>query len=132
MKNNLLIFGLTSFFFLALVGVASAAIGTEAGDWEYKFDSPETKASQAARDYDYNQESLAVIGSEAGNWEYQFDAPETKADVAARNHVYDHETLAVIGTEAGNWEFNTELENKNASQAVADESGKPDAVCSEC
>jgi uncharacterized protein affecting Mg2+/Co2+ transport len=59
-----------------------AVIGTEAGDWEFNFDAPDTKATEAARNYKYNYESLAVIGTEAGDWEFNFDASDTKASEA--------------------------------------------------
>ena len=48
-----------------------ALAGTEAGDWEYKYDAPETKADVAARSHVYNQEHMALVGTEAGDWEYR-------------------------------------------------------------
>ncbi|MBW2689952.1 MAG: hypothetical protein JRC99_08480 [Deltaproteobacteria bacterium] len=62
-----------------------AIIGTEAGDWEFKYDAPETKADVAARNYNYNQESLASIGTEAGNDEFRFDASERNVYGSAPN-----------------------------------------------
>jgi hypothetical protein len=125
---------LSVFLFLALVSVASAGdIGTEAGDWEYKFDSPDV----AVEGYQYDQEALARIGSEAGDWEFQFDAPETKADIAAKNYPYDQELLSVIGTEAGDWEYKENYETSGhtgskANEAVADEGEIKDSVCKRC
>ena len=79
-----------------------AIIGTEAGDWEFKYDAPETSADIAARNYNYNQESLASIGTEAGNDEFRFDASERNVYGSASN------------------------------EAVADDSKVKDAVCNGC
>ena len=127
----LLSFGLVSTAFAGEVNVEPvAAIGTEAGNWEYNFDAPETKADQAAKNYQYNRETLAAIGTEAGNWEYNFDAPETKADRVARSYQYDQEALAGIGTEAGNWEYRFASPESKSGEAVAAEGS--DALCSDC
>ena len=48
-----------------------AAVATEAGVLEFKFDAPETKADVAARNYNYDQVHLALIGTEAGNSEFR-------------------------------------------------------------
>ena len=133
-KKTIITTGLTVFLFLALFSVASAGdIGTEAGDWEYKFDSPDL----AVEGYQYDQEALARIGSEAGDWEYRSDAPETNADIAAKNYQYDQESLALVGTEAGDWEFKGNYESdvtmgSTANEAVADDSKVKDAVCKGC
>ena len=133
-KKTIITTGLTVFLFLALISVVSAGdIGTEAGDWEYKFDSPDL----AVEGYQYDQEALARIGSEAGDWEYRPDAPETKADIAAKNYQYDQESLALVGTEAGDWEFKgndvaSDRIDNTANEAVADEGKIKDAVCNKC
>ena len=106
-----------------------AAIGTEAGNWEFNFDAAAGKADNAARNYQYDAGALAAIGTEAGNWEFDFNAPETKASVAARNHVYNPEALTANGTEAGNWEFNVGSADSKSSKAVATDSKKVDADC---
>ena len=133
-KKNIFTTGLAVFLFLALVGIASASdIGTEAGDWEYKFDSPDGRVEG----YQYDQESLARIGSEAGDWEFRADAQETKADIAAKNYQYDQGALALVGSEAGDWEFKAgkgssgQMEHK-ANEAVADDGKIKDAVCKGC
>ncbi len=140
-KKEFFIGMLAAFLCLGLVGTVfaagsnfepQAAIGTEAGDWEFNFDALDTKASEAARSHVYNYESLAVIGTEAGDWEFNFDAPDTKATEAARNYKYNYESLAVIGTEAGDWEFNFDASDTKASEAVATEGDNVDAMCSEC
>jgi hypothetical protein len=46
---------------------SQSAIGTEAGNWEYNFDAPATKADVAARNYNDNQSALALSGTEAGD-----------------------------------------------------------------
>ena len=133
-KKTIFITGLSIFLFLALVGIASAGdVGTEAGDWEYKFNSPDA----AVEGYQYDQETLARIGSEAGNWEFRADAPETKADIAAKRYQYDQEALAVVGSEAGDWEYKDNYEASGrtgniANEAVADEGKVKDAVCRGC
>jgi hypothetical protein len=133
-KKTIITTGLTVFLFLALISIASAGdVGTEAGDWEYKFDSPD----QAVDGYQYDQEALTRIGSEAGDWEFRPDAPETKADIAAKNYPYDQESLASVGSEAGNWEYKVNDEassriDNTANEAVADEGKIKDAVCSKC
>ena len=66
----------------------------------------------------------SVLGSD----QFTFNAPQTKADVAARDHVYNQENLATVGTEAGGPEFTFE----SAEEAVAGESDKKDAMCSNC
>ena len=133
-KKTIFTTGLAVFLFLALVGIASAGdIGTEAGNWEFKFDSPDV----AVEGYQYDQESLARIGSEAGDWEFRPDAPETKADIAAKNYQYDQESLAEVGTEAGDWEFKADKNSSDrmghkANEAVADDGKIKDAVCKGC
>ena len=133
-KKTIFTTGLSVFIFLALVGIASAGdIGTEAGDWEYNFDSPDV----AVEGYQYDQESLARVGTEAGDWEYNSDAPETKADIAAKNYKDSQESLALVGTEAGDWEFKGNYESdgstsNTANEAVADEGKVKDAVCKGC
>ncbi len=58
------------------------SVGTEGGNWEFKFDTPETKADVAAKNYVYNQEHLASIGTEGGNWELKSRDTGTKANNA--------------------------------------------------
>ncbi|HKJ04227.1 MAG TPA: hypothetical protein VJ974_01410 [Geopsychrobacteraceae bacterium] len=122
-----------SFLFLILTGAANAgsqpAIGTEAGDWEIKFDSPETKADLAAQNYEYNEESFAVMGTEAGNWEFRVNAPKTKADLAAQNYKYDKESFAAMGTEAGNWNSNFNSSDTKTDRVVAKEGDNTKTDC---
>jgi len=67
-KKTIITTGLSVFIFLTLVSIASAGgIGTEAGDWEYSFDSPDV----AVEGYQYDQESLTRVGTEAGDWEFK-------------------------------------------------------------
>ena len=133
-KKTIFTTGLSVFLLLALVGIASAGdIGTEAGDWEYKFDSPDL----AVEGYQYDQETLARIGSEAGDWEFRSDAPETKAEIAAKNYPYDQESLELVGTEAGDWKYRYNYESSGsmdstANEAVADEGKVKDSVCKGC
>jgi hypothetical protein len=133
-KKTIITTGLSVFIFLALVSIASAGdIGTEAGDWEYKFDSPDV----TVEGYHYDQEALSRVGTEAGDWEYRSDAPETKATIAAKNYQYDQESMALVGTEAGEWEFKGNYESdgstsNTANEAVADEGKVKDAVCNGC
>lgn len=133
-KKTIFTTGLSILLFLVLVSLASAGdIGTEAGDWEYKFNSPDGTVES----YQYDQEALAQIGSEAGNWQFRFDAPETKAEIAAKNYQYDQKALAVVGTEAGDWKFkgNDGVSGgigNTANEAVADETKVKDAVCKGC
>lgn len=70
LKKTIFTTGLSVFVLLALVGIASAGdVGTEAGDWEYKFDSPDL----AVEGYQYDQEALSRVGTEAGDWEFKAD-----------------------------------------------------------
>ena len=134
LKKTIFTTGLSVFVLLALVGIASAGdIGTEAGDWEYKFDSPDA----AVEGYQYDQEALARVGTEAGDWEYKANAPETKADIAAKNYPYDQESMALVGSEAGDWEYKANGESSGhmgntSNEAVADEGKVKDAVCKGC
>jgi hypothetical protein len=43
-----------------------AVIGTEAGDWKFNVNAPESKADVAAAQYNYNQDRLDLIGTEGG------------------------------------------------------------------
>jgi len=132
-KRALLIGMTTTFLFLLLSGATFAgsqpAIGTEAGNWEFKVNSPATKADLAAQNYQYDEKSLAVIGTEAGDWEFNFDDPETKADRVAKNYKYDRDSFAAMGTEAGNWEYNIKPSNKNAVEMVVKEGDNVDSGC---
>ncbi len=123
---------------LSLAGTAFAsadntgsptAIGTEAGNWEHRFDASPTKASKAASNHAYDAEALAAIGTEAGNWEFRFDAPATKASKAASNYAYDAEALAGVGTEAGNWQFSFASPDASGSEVLSADSNKVDAGC---
>jgi hypothetical protein len=133
-KKTIITTGLSVFLFLALVSAASAGdIGTEAGDWEYKFDSPDS----AVEGYQYDQEALSRVGTEAGDWEYRYDAPETNADIAAKNYPYDQESMGLVGTEAGDWEYKANGGSSGhmgntANEAIADDSKVKDAVCKGC
>ena len=94
-KKGLIVCVLATFFFLGLLGTSFAGeanyeskIGTEAGNWEYNFDAPETKADVAAMNYQYDQEPLARVGTEAGDWEYGSDATNNEA-IAEKGGVKD-------------------------------------------
>ena len=58
-----------------------ALAGTEAGNYEYQFDAPVTKAEIAAMNYDYDQQRLARVGTEAGD--YKFGSVAESADELA-------------------------------------------------
>ena len=132
-KKEFIIGILATFLCLGVVGTVFAGdVNSEAGEWEFKFDAPETKADVAAGNNVYDQEHLALVGSEAGDWEYKFDTPDTRADVAARNYVYDQEQLALVGSEAGDWEVRFEPSNTKGREAIATKGKKVDAVCAEC
>jgi hypothetical protein len=140
-KKELYVGMLVAVLSLGFAGTALAGEvifdGSEAGDWEFKFDASDAGASEAVQNHVYDQESLAAVGTEAGNWEYKFNAPETPADIAARNYNYDQESLAVNGTEAGDWEYKsyssgTKASGSTAHEAVADDSKAKDAVCKRC
>ena len=110
-RKEFIIGVLATFFFMGFLGTAfaenseknhvynqdrPALVGTdEAGDWEFKFDAPETKSDLAAKNYDYNQDHMALVGTdEAGDWEFKFDVPEAKARnaneaVAEKSNVKD-------------------------------------------
>jgi hypothetical protein len=131
-KFSIITNGLAAFFLFALVSTASAGVGTEAGNWEYNFDSPETKADVAARNFHYDQDSLAQIGTEAGNWEYRYETPGTATDMTAQNYKYDQESLSRIGTEAGDWEYKFDSTSASNNEAVAEKGLLKDAVCNGC
>ena len=52
-------------------------VGTEAGNWEYRFDAPQTSADVAAKNHQYDQGRLDMIGTEAGvdQWRGDLDCP---------------------------------------------------------
>lgn len=95
---------------------------SEGGVYQFDFDTPKTKADEAAINYDYDPELLSKVGTETGSWEYGFDAPDIKADIAAKNHVYDMERLSDVSTEGGLWEYRFD--------AGSSQSANP--VCSNC
>ncbi len=133
--KNIIVGMLAAFLCFGMIGTAFAGEGdydSILGTDEFKFDAPVTKADIAARNYDYNQKSLAAVRTEAGSWEYKFDAPDTKADIAARNHDYNQDSLALVGTEAGDWGVKFKTSDTKASEAVANEGKKEDAVCTDC
>ena len=131
--KEILVILLAGVLSIGLVGTAFAggnnAIGTEAGNWQYSFDRPESKASAVAKAHEYDSEALAAVGTEAGHWQYNFDAPDTRAAKAARNHDYDRSSLATVGTEAGNWEYRFSPQDKQDATADGD---KRDSMCSNC
>ena len=47
-----------------------AVIGTEGGDWEFKFDAPKTEADLAANNYKYDPVKLDMVGTKMGYDEY--------------------------------------------------------------
>lgn len=128
--NTFTIHGLTILLTLALVGTASADIGSEAGNWEYRHNAPETKAEVAAQNYVYDANALNKISTEAGNWENSFDVPKTASEIAAQSYRYSEGTLQNIGTEAGNWEpqFNA---GQNSNKSVAEKDNQK-TLCNNC
>jgi len=50
-----------------------AKVGTEAGNWEYNFDTPQTKNEVAAQKHQYDQRRLEAIGTEAGTGQLRDD-----------------------------------------------------------
>jgi hypothetical protein len=86
------------------------------GTDEFSFESSETAADVAARNYVYDQEQLDLIGTEAGGE----IASTPQALRAARDHDYNKEQLAVVGTEAGDWEFQSYDQGSESNEAVAD------------
>lgn len=131
--KEILVIMLAGVLSMGLVGAAFAggnnAVGTEAGNWQYSFDRPESKASAAAKAHQYDSEVLAAVGTEAGHWQYNFDAPDTLAVKAARNHDYNSSSLATVGTEAGNWEYRFSPQDKQEATADNDKRG---SICSNC
>lgn len=131
--KEILVILLAGVLSMGLVGTAFAgdnnAVGTEAGNWQYNFDRPESKADAAAKAHDYDNKALAAVGTEAGNWQYNFDAPDTRAAKAARNHDYNSSSLARVGTEAGNWEYRFSPQDKQEATADGD---KRKSICSNC
>lgn len=128
--NTFTIHGLTLLLTLALVGTASADIGSEAGNWEYRHNAPQTKAEVAAQNYEYVEIALNKVSAEAGNWEYRFDVPKTATEIAAQSYQYSEGALQGIGSEAGNWEnqFNA---GQNSNKSVAEKENQK-TLCSNC
>ncbi len=48
-----------------------ANVGSEAGNWTYHFNAPESKNVEAAEAHPYNAKSLAKGSTESGNWNGQ-------------------------------------------------------------
>ncbi|PLY12298.1 MAG: hypothetical protein C0624_01095 [Desulfuromonas sp.] len=100
--NRLLVLALATLFSLSFAGLALAAdIGSEAGNYEFVFDS----ADETRRATDRNLDSgvLVDLGTEAGDWDSSI--VDIKALQAARSHDYDRNRLSNVGTEAGNYDF---------------------------
>ncbi|MGW8312298.1 MAG: hypothetical protein ACWGOL_03600 [Desulfuromonadales bacterium] len=59
-------------------GSHARAVSSEAGDWQYNFDSKGSMSSHSSMmtrqssDESYNQ-----VSTEAGDWQYNFDQPDT-------------------------------------------------------
>lgn len=100
-SKQLLIGVLATLLTFGLFGTAFASEfdGSEAGNWDYRFNSNVTDADVAAMNHDYNLEALVDVGTERGITEHRLDT--SKADMAAKSHAYDTGNLAQIGTEAG-------------------------------
>lgn len=43
-----------------------AQVGTEAGNWQFRYDAPETQADLAAKNYHYDAQKLRMVGTEFG------------------------------------------------------------------
>lgn len=105
-KMKLTISGLLASLLLSFAATAFAgmgipnnnpAVGTEAGNWEFNFDAPPTKADIAAQNHNYDRERLTLIGTEAG-----VDViASCKAKATAEIIDYNTDLLALVGTEAG-------------------------------
>jgi hypothetical protein len=133
LKNILLVGLLSSLLTFGLFGHAFAESTDPSllGNDEFQFDAPETKADRAARDFDYDKESLALVGTEAGDWDFKSNATQTKSDIAARDYQYSQTRLASVGTEAGDWEYRHEPSGTQMGAAVANEI-EAVPVCSDC
>ena len=128
--NTFTIHGLAILLTLILVGTASADIGSEAGNWEYRYNAPETTAEVAAQNYEYDATALNKVGTEAGNWEYRFNTSETSAEIAAQDYQYNKDVLQRVGSEAGNWDY---LINSayNSNNSVTEQDSQK-ALCNNC
>jgi hypothetical protein len=77
------------FFGMALAsesnyGSHSRAVSSEAGDWQYNFDSTGSMSSHSSMmTRQVSEESYSALSSEAGDWEFNFD----KANTTARGEV---------------------------------------------
>ena len=86
-KKELIISLLVVFFSFGLVGTVFAEnsdtsiLGTDEFSFDAQLTTSELSAQQAAKNYQYDQGSLARGGTEAGNWEYSFDS-STNSDTA--------------------------------------------------
>ena len=118
-KKELIIGVLATSVLLGSFGTALAEDSNDKsilGTDEFSFESSETAADVAARNYVYDQEQLDLIGTEAGG-----EITSTpQALRAARNYEYNKERLAVVGTEAGVWEFRFDDQGSGGNEAVAD------------
>lgn len=135
MFNNKLIIGLlVTFFFMGFIGTAFAENSNDTsilGTDQFSFDSQQSTNNEAAKNFDYNQEHLALVGTEAGNWKYN-NVQKSKADVAATNYNYNQEHLALVGTEAGDWKINNSAQGVKGIKVQASEAKKQNAICSNC
>lgn len=129
--NTITINGIAALLVLTLSGAASADIGSEAGNWEYRNESVGAKAHNLAKNYEYDATALSKVGSEAGNWEYRFDVPKTSAEIASQDYQYNEDALHRIGSEAGNWEYQPVNSGQNSNKSVAEKDNQK-ALCSKC
>ena len=118
LKKELIIGVLATSVILGSLGTAFAEDSNDKsilGTDEFSFETSQTAADAAARNYVYDQEQLALIGTEAGG--EIVSTPQ--ALNAANNHAYSEDRLAVVGTEAGDWEYLSYEEGSRTSDAVA-------------
>lgn len=128
-KKTTLISGMTSLILVGLAATSFAgmgipnnnpAVGTEAGNWQYQFDAPVTKADIAALNHTYDQENLALVGTEAGT----DIIAGNKSKAAAAAFDYNPEQLALVGTEAGHdpsgVDFNNAADSDRTCEHITD------------
>jgi hypothetical protein len=112
LRKRFLFSALIGLLSLGLAGTAFAVqenkIATEAGNYEFHFDTSSTDAGETALTHNYDAESLVDVGTEAGNWEYSFDGSNTSTDQIADGRDYSLEELTDLGSEEGNLEYNAD------------------------
>jgi len=102
MLRSLVIVAMSALFIVFLGGVALAEdIGSEAGNYVYKFSSPDNTMVESQTLSGSEQDRLALIGTEAGDWE------NTSVDSEALHAAILHNQQGVVdrGSEGGNDTF---------------------------